>query len=70
MTAEIDKEQPQQLVFCSFCPNTNAQSYIFCGERGNICEECVDAIIDIRKMRKKGVAKFLGKLPTGQCNGM
>lgn len=64
MTAVIDKGRPQHLVFCSFCSNTTAQAYIFCGERGNICEECVDTIIEIKKMREKNVKKFIGKLPT------
>ena len=62
MTAVIDTEQPQQLVFCSFCPNTNAEAYIFCGERGNICEACVDTIIVIKKMRDAKVKSFKGTI--------
>jgi len=64
MSATVKKDEAK-VVFCSFCGKSNHMVYIYCGENASICEECLNVVNQIKKMRDKDVIKFIGEIPKG-----
>lgn len=62
MGATVKKDETK-LVFCSFCGKSSQMVYIYCGESASICDECLNVVNQIKKMRDNDVIKFVGKIP-------
>ena len=64
MSATV-KQDEAKLLFCSFCGKSSQMVYIYCGENATICDECLNIVNQIKKMRDKNVTKFIGEIPKG-----